>query len=189
MLKTENVLAVNKGCENLKRHLENMAKFGVPIAVAINRFVTDTDAEMQEVMKARREPRRAAPSFAPHWADGGAGTEALARHIVELADGGRSAFKPLYPDGMTLRDKVKTIATEIYRASDIACDAVVPKPRSRTSEAGGFGKSAGVHGEDAVLVLDRPQQARRARGSHRAGSRAAPVGGSRVRRRRYRRDQ
>jgi formate--tetrahydrofolate ligase len=137
-LKTENVLAVNKGCENLKRHLENMAKFGVPVAVAINRFVTDTDAEMQEVMKAA-ESLGARAFVCTHWADGGAGTEALARHIVELADGGRSAFKPLYPDDMTLRDKVKTIATEIYRASDIACDASV-ETAFKDLEAGGFGK-------------------------------------------------
>jgi formate--tetrahydrofolate ligase len=137
-LKTENVLAVNKGCENLKRHLENMAKFGVPVAVAINRFVTDTDAEMQEVMKAA-ESLGSRAFVCTHWADGGAGTEALARHIVELADGGRSAFKPLYPDDMTLRDKVKTIATEIYRASDIACDASV-ETAFKDLEAGGFGK-------------------------------------------------
>ena len=88
-LKNENVLAVNKGCENLKRHLENMAKFGVPVAVAINRFITDTDAEMQEVMKAA-ESLGARAFVCTHWADGGAGTEALARHIVELADAGEA---------------------------------------------------------------------------------------------------
>ena len=137
-LKNENVLAVNKGCDNLKRHLENMAKFGVPVAVAINRFVTDTDAEMQEVMQAA-ESLGARAFVCTHWADGGAGTEQLARHVVELADAGRAAFKPLYPDDMTLRDKVKTIATEIYRASDIACDASV-ETAFKDLEAGGFGK-------------------------------------------------
>jgi formate--tetrahydrofolate ligase len=115
-----------------------MAKFGVPVAGAINRFVTDTDAEMQEVMKAA-ESLGARAFVCTHWADGGAGTEALARHIVELADGGRATFKPLYPDDMTLRDKVKTIATEIYRASDIACDASV-ETAFKDLEAGGFGK-------------------------------------------------
>lgn len=137
-LKNENVLAVNKGCENLKRHLENMAKFGVPVAVAINRFITDTDAEMQEVMKGA-ESLGVRAFVCTHWADGGAGTEALARHIVELADAGKSAFKPLYPDDMPLRDKVKSIATEIYRASDIACDASV-ETAFKDLEAGGFGK-------------------------------------------------
>jgi len=137
-LKNENVLAVNKGCENLKRHLENMAKFGVPVAVAINRFVTDTDAEMQEVMKAV-ESLGVKAFVCTHWADGGAGTEQLAHHIVELANSGRAAFRPLYPDDMSLRDKVKTIATEIYRASDIACDSSV-ETAFKDLEAGGFGK-------------------------------------------------
>jgi formate--tetrahydrofolate ligase len=136
-LKNENVLAVNKGCENLKRHLENMAKFGVPVAVAINKFVTDTDAELREVAQAA-ESLGAKAFVCTHWADGGAGTEALARHIVELTDTQPSNFKPLYPDNLTLRDKVKTIATEIYRASDIACDASV-ETAFKDLEAAGFG--------------------------------------------------
>ncbi|MGZ5918611.1 MAG: formate--tetrahydrofolate ligase [Hyphomicrobium sp.] len=137
-LKNENVMAVNKGCENLKRHLENIAKFGVPVAVAINRFITDTDAEMKEVMNAA-ESMGAKAFVCTHWADGGAGTEGLARHIVELADGGKAAFKPLYSDDLPLRDKVRTIATEIYRAADIACDASV-ETAFKDLEAGGFGK-------------------------------------------------
>ena len=137
-LKNENVMAVNKGCENLKRHLENIAKFGVPVAVAINRFITDTDAEMKEVMNAA-ESMGAKAFVCTHWADGGAGAEALARHIVELADGGKAAFKPLYADDLPLRDKVRTIATEIYRAADIACDASV-ETAFKDLEAGGFGK-------------------------------------------------
>ncbi|MGZ5852012.1 MAG: formate--tetrahydrofolate ligase [Hyphomicrobium sp.] len=137
-LKNENVMAVNKGCENLKRHLENIAKFGVPVAVAINRFITDTDAEMKEVMNAT-ESMGAKAFVCTHWADGGAGTEGLARHIVELADGGKAAFKPLYSDDLPLRDKVRTIATEIYRAADIACDASV-ETAFKDLEAGGFGK-------------------------------------------------
>ncbi|MDP1639999.1 MAG: formate--tetrahydrofolate ligase [Hyphomicrobium sp.] len=136
-LKNENVLAVNKGCENLLRHLENMAKFGVPVAVAINRFVTDTDAELQEVMKAAQS--LGAKAFVcTHWADGGAGTEQLARHVVELTETMRSNFKPLYADDMSLRNKVKTIATEIYGAADIACDSSV-ETAFKDLEAGGFG--------------------------------------------------
>jgi len=137
-LKNENVMAVNKGCENLKRHLENIAKFGVPATVAVNRFVTDTEAEMQEVMKAA-ESMGAKAFVCTHWADGSAGAEALARHIVDLADNGKAAFKTLYPDDMPLREKVRTIATEIYRASDIACDASV-ETAFKDLEAGGFGK-------------------------------------------------
>ncbi len=137
-LKNENVMAVNKGCENLKRHLENIAKFGVPVAVAVNRFITDTDAELKEVMNAA-ESMGAKAFVCTHWADGGAGAEALARHVVELADSGRSAFKPLYADDLPLREKVRTIATEIYRAADINCDASV-ETAFKDLEAGGFGK-------------------------------------------------
>jgi formate--tetrahydrofolate ligase len=136
-LKNENVMAVNKGCENLKRHLENIAKFGVPAVVGINRFITDTQAEIDEVMKAAESVGTKA-FLCTHWADGGAGTEQLARHVVEIADSGKAAFKPLYPDEMPLRDKVKTVATEIYRAADIACDAGV-ETAFNDLQAGGFG--------------------------------------------------
>jgi formate--tetrahydrofolate ligase len=137
-LKNENVMAVNKGCENLKRHLENIGKFGVPAVVAVNRFITDTDAEIQEVVKAAESVGTKA-FMCTHWADGGAGTEDLARYVSEVADSGKAAFKPLYPDDMSLRDKVKTIATEIYGAADIACDASV-ETAFKDLEAGGFGK-------------------------------------------------
>ncbi len=136
-LKGENVAAVAKGCENLNRHIENVNKFGVPAVVAINRFITDTDAEIQEVMKAA-ESMGTRAFVCTHWADGGKGTETLAQHVVEIANSGKSAFKPLYPEEMKLRDKVKTIATEIYRAADISCDASV-EARFKELEALGFG--------------------------------------------------
>jgi formate--tetrahydrofolate ligase len=136
-LKNENVAAVAKGCENLTRHLENLRKFGVPPVVAINRFITDTDKEVAEIMKAA-EGAGAKAFLCTHWADGGKGLEGLSRHVVDLADSGKSKFKPLYPDEMPLRDKVKTIATEIYRASDIACDAAV-EARFKELQAAGYG--------------------------------------------------
>jgi formate--tetrahydrofolate ligase len=136
-LKTENAGAVAKGCANLLRHLENVRKFGVPPVVAINRFITDTDAEIQEVMKAA-ESAGSKAFVCTHWADGGKGTEALARHVVEVCDAGKSDFKPLYPDSMSLRDKVKTIATEIYRAADISCDASI-EARFKELQDGGYG--------------------------------------------------
>ena len=136
-LKGENVAAVAKGCENLKRHIENIAKFGVPAVVAVNRFITDTDAEISEVMKAA-ESMGTKAFLCTHWADGGKGTEALAQHVVSVCESGKSDFKTLYADDMPLRDKVKTIATEIYRASDIACDSSV-ETRFKELEAMGFG--------------------------------------------------
>jgi len=136
-LKTENTAAVAKGCDNLKRHIENIGKFGVPAVVAINRFITDTEAEVQEVMKAA-ESMGTKAFLCTHWADGGRGAEALARHVVAVAESGASKFKPLYPDDMPLRDKVRTIATEIYRASDIACDSSV-ETQFKELQAAGYG--------------------------------------------------
>ena len=136
-LKHENVAAVAKGCDNLKRHIENIAKFGVPAVVAINRFITDTEAEIQAVMTAAESVGTKA-FLCTHWADGGKGTEALAHHIVAVAESGKAGFKPLYPDDMSLRDKVKTIATEIYRAADIACDASV-ETQFKDLQAAGYG--------------------------------------------------
>jgi formate--tetrahydrofolate ligase len=123
-LKQESVGAVANGCSNLTRHLENLRKFGVPPVVAINRFITDTDKEIAEVMKAA-ESVGAKAFLCTHWADGSKGTETLAHHVVDLAESGQSKFKPLYPDEMPLRDKVKTIVTELYRGADISCDASV----------------------------------------------------------------
>jgi formate--tetrahydrofolate ligase len=135
-LKTENAAAVAKGCENLKRHIENVRKFGVPPVVAVNRFITDTDAEIAEVVKAA-EGMGTKAFMCTHWAEGGKGTEALAAHVADLANSGQASFQPLYPDSMGLRDKVRTVATEIYRAADISCDAAV-EARFKELEAAGF---------------------------------------------------
>jgi formate--tetrahydrofolate ligase len=136
-LKAENAAAVAKGCDNLKRHLENLRKFGVPPIVAINKFVADTDKEVAEVMKAAESVGIKAV-LCNHWREGSKGTETLARQVVEIADSGQSKFKPLYPDDMPLRDKVKTIATEIYRAADISCDASI-EARFKELQDGGYG--------------------------------------------------
>ncbi len=118
-LGTENIDAVRKGVSNIARHVENTQKFGVPVAVALNRFITDTDAEIAAV----REELSSLGVDAiecTHWADGSAGTEALAHHVVGLVEGGTAAFKPLYGDELGLKDKIRTIAKEIYRADDVS---------------------------------------------------------------------
>lgn len=136
-LKGENVAAVSKGCDNLKRHLENMAKFGIPAVVAINQFITDTDAEIDAVREAA-ESVGAKSFLCSHWANGSAGTEELARYVAEVADSGVANFKPLYPDDMSLWDKVNTIATEIYRASGITASASV-KAQFKDLQDAGYG--------------------------------------------------
>ena len=134
-LKHENVAAVTKGCENMKRHIENVKKFGVPPVIAINKFITDTPAEIAAVIEAAASMGVKA-FLCEHWGKGGAGIEELARHVVEIADSGQAKFKPLYPDEMPLRDKVKTIVTEIYRGADITCDASVESRFKELQEAG-----------------------------------------------------
>jgi formate--tetrahydrofolate ligase len=137
-LKKENVEAVKKGLANLGRHIENVKKFGVPIAVAVNHFVADTDAEVKAVTDFCRD--HGVEGFkCTHWADGGKGTEALAKHVAELADKGSSQFHPIYDDAMPLWDKVKTIAREIYRADDIVADKAV-RDQFKAYEAQGYGK-------------------------------------------------
>ncbi len=125
-LGTENVDAVTKGCDNLVRHIRNTKQFGVPVTVCINNFITDTDAELHAV-KAAAEAEGVKAFIATHWADGSAGTEELAKHVVELADSGVADFKPLYPDDMPLRDKVETIVKKIYGGDGISCDGAIEK--------------------------------------------------------------
>ncbi|MAO56665.1 MAG: formate--tetrahydrofolate ligase [Rhodospirillaceae bacterium] len=136
-LGTENVEAVKKGCGNLLRHIENMKKFGVPVTVSINNFITDTDAELNAVKEAA-ESQGVKAFIATHWADGSAGTAALAEHVVELADSGQADFKPLYPDEMPLFQKIETIAKEIYRAEEVTADSKI-RNQLKDWEAAGFG--------------------------------------------------
>lgn len=134
-LGAENVDAVNSGCANLGQHIENIAKFGVPAVVAINHFVTDTDAEVAAV-KAFVEGVGSEAILCKHWAEGGAGIEDLANRVVEIIDEGKAAYKPLYPDEMKLADKIETIAKEIYRAADVQLDKKVVDQLAQWEEAG-----------------------------------------------------
>ncbi len=136
-LKTENVELLKKGCSNLGRHIENMKKFGVPIAVAINHFISDTDAEVQAVIDFCKT--HGVEAFrCTHWAEGGKGTEALSRHVAAIADKSSSQFKPIYGEELPLWDKIKTIAREIYRADDIVADKSV-RDQLKSYEAQGYG--------------------------------------------------
>jgi len=120
----ENVEALRSGCKNLERHIRNLAKFGVPVAVAINRFTADTDAEV-ETVRAFCEQFHVKAINCTHWADGGKGTTELAEHVVELCDSGTAQFRTLYGDDLPLWEKTATIAKEIYGADDIIADKKV----------------------------------------------------------------
>ena len=120
-LNAENVAAVQAGCPNLGRHIENLKSFGVPVVVAINHFVKDTDAEVQAVQDYCAEMGTEA-ILSKHWADGSAGSENLARRVAEIADSDAADFSPLYPAEMSLADKVQTICKKIYRADEAVMD-------------------------------------------------------------------
>jgi len=117
----ENVEAVNSGCANLGRHIENMKSFGVPVVVAINHFVTDTDAEVQAV-KDYVATQGAEAVLSRHWELGSEGSADLAAKVVETIEKNESNFAPIYPDDMSLADKINTIATKIYRADSAQMD-------------------------------------------------------------------
>jgi len=131
----ENVKAVEDGCSNLERHLKNVKSFGVPVVVAINQFITDTKKELEAI---RRTAKKfgAEAIICSHWSHGSAGTEELAKHVVGLAESGKAKFKPLYPDSMSLFDKVETIAKKIYGAKDVSVDASVLKQLKEWEDAG-----------------------------------------------------
>ena len=134
----ENVAAVKSGCVNLQRHIKNVKQFGVPVVVAINAFITDTKKELNAV-RATAKKMGAEAIICNHWADGGAGTEELAKHVVKLIDSGKAKFKPLYPDNMSLIKKIETVATKIYGAKNVSADAKILNQLSEW-EAQGYGK-------------------------------------------------
>jgi len=117
-LKEENVPDVEAGAVNMVRHLENLKKFGVNPVVAINVFADDTDAEIQAVREIALAAGATGVAVARHWAQGGAGAVELAEMIVSACDM-PNEFRLLYPDNMSIKDKIETIATEIYRADGV----------------------------------------------------------------------
>jgi formate--tetrahydrofolate ligase len=137
-LGSENLPALEAGLSNLARHIANLRKFGVPVTVAINRFETDTKAELAFVEAAVAREFAVKTIVCDHWARGGAGAESLAHVVADLADAGEAKFRPLYGDEMSLWDKTRTIAREIYGAADIAAEGSV-RAKFDELEAAGWG--------------------------------------------------
>lgn len=136
-LGAENVGAVQDGCANLGRHIENIKGFGVPAVVAINHFHGDTDAEI-EACKAYVQGLGSEAILCKHWAEGSKGTEELATRIAQIADAGGAQFQTLYPDEMPLMEKIETIAKRIYRANEVLADKKI-RDQLRMWEKQGFG--------------------------------------------------
>ena len=117
----ENVSAVKSGCSNLGRHIENLKSFGVPVIVAINHFVKDTENEIDAVMDFVKSQGSEAV-VSKHWEFGSEGSVDLARRVSEIADSDASDFAPIYPDNMPLAEKIQTICKRIYRADEALMD-------------------------------------------------------------------
>ena len=117
----ENVGALEKGSVNVLRHIENIKKFNLPVIVGINHFVSDTEEEVKKLLKVVTESGSEA-IVCKHWSDGSEGTKELAERVVEVCESGEANFQPLYKDDLPLLDKIKCVATEIYRATDISAD-------------------------------------------------------------------
>ncbi|TZG28631.1 formate--tetrahydrofolate ligase [Sphingomonas montanisoli] len=131
----EDVEAVRRGSVNLIRHIENVRQFGVPAIVAINHFVSDSEAELQ-VLRDIAEAHGSHAILCRHWAQGGAGAVELAEAVAAIADKGAAQFAPLYDDGLSLFDKINTIATRIYRAEEAVADPSVRAQLDRWEQAG-----------------------------------------------------
>ena len=136
-LNEENVAAVKAGCPNLGRHIENLKSFGVPVVVAINHFVKDTEAEVKAVIEYCAEMETEA-IVSKHWADGSVGSEALAKRVADVADADPGNFAPIYPDDMPLADKIQTICKSIYRADEAVMDQKI-LDQLKDWEAQGYG--------------------------------------------------
>ena len=136
-LGAENVDAVNAGCANLGRHIENLKSFGVPVVVAINHFTGDTDAEVA-ALQAYVDSQGSEAIISRHWELGSDGSRDLATRVAEIADSDIGNFAPIYPDDMPLFNKIETIAKRIYRAEEVLADKKI-RDQLRSWEEQGYG--------------------------------------------------
>ncbi|MDC0941042.1 formate--tetrahydrofolate ligase [Candidatus Pelagibacter sp.] len=136
-LKTENVEALKKGLVNLQRHVENVKKFGLPVAVAVNHFIKDTDNEVKALIEFC-DTIGVKASLCTHWANGGEGTKELASHVAELCEKNEDKFKFLYESKTPLFKKIETIAKEIYRADEVIADTKI-RDQLKSFEDAGYG--------------------------------------------------
>jgi formate--tetrahydrofolate ligase len=136
-LNNENIQAVVKGCDNLGRHIENIVKFGVPVIVAINDYVSDTAEEHKQIINFCKNVGVQC-KISSHWEKGGEGAADLAKEVAKIADSNSAEFKTLYADNMSLWDKTEHIAKNIYGAAEIIADKKV-RNQFLKLEKDGFG--------------------------------------------------
>ena len=138
VLKDENINALKKGLVNIERHINNTKKFGLPVAVAINHFITDTDNEVNALVDYCKTLGVKA-SICTHWSKGGEGAKDLAKTVVEICENNTNTFKFLYQDKLPLFKKIQTIAQEIYHASEVVADTKI-REQLKDFEKKGYGK-------------------------------------------------
>lgn len=150
----ENLEALKKGIVNLEKHIENIAKYHVPCVVTLNQFMTDTDAELAYVKKFCEE-RGCEFALSQVWEKGGEGGLELARKVVETIDTKESHFQCLYEDFLSLREKIETVAKEIYGAKDVVYDKAVEKELERLEKLG-FGNMPVCMAKNQYSLSDDP---------------------------------
>ena len=133
----ENSFAVEKGCDNLGRHIENLKNFGLPVIIAINHFISDTDNEIFKI-KEYVAKKDCEAILCKHWEKGSEGTIELANKVVEIADSDKSQFSTLYPDKMNLFEKIETVCKKIYRADEVVADKAI-RDQLKAWEDSGYG--------------------------------------------------
>ena len=134
-LGAENLEALKKGIVNLEKHIENIQKYGVPVVVTLNSFTTDTEAEYSYI-KRFCEEKGCEFALSEVWAKGGEGGEALAKKVLETLENKESHYKPLYPDDMSLEDKIATVAREIYGADGVTYVPAAKKALQKIEDMG-----------------------------------------------------
>jgi formate--tetrahydrofolate ligase len=137
-LKNENVEALKKGLVNLERHIENVKKFGLPVAIAVNHFIKDTDSEVKALIDFC-DSLGVKASLCSHWANGGEGTKELAAHVADLCEKKDAKFNFLYESKTPLFKKIETIAKEIYRADEVIADTKI-RDQLKSFEEAGYGE-------------------------------------------------
>ena len=138
-LKKENLTALKKGLPNLERHIKNIRKFGLEVLVAINHFVSDTDKEIQ-LIKEYCTKLKVKVNLCKHWAEGGSGARGLAENVVEICkNSNKEKFKYLYPDNISVIEKIEKIAKDIYKAKSVEFSSEI-KDQIKIIEKAGYGK-------------------------------------------------
>ena len=133
----ENLSAVEKGCDNLGRHIENLKSFGIPVIIAINHFISDTENEISKI-KEYVLKKDCEAILCKHWEKGSEGTLELAKKVSEIADNDEGQFSTLYPDKMNLLEKIETICKKIYRADEVIADKTI-RDQLQSWEENGYG--------------------------------------------------